>query len=111
MKRGDVVVVDFPFSDRTGSKVRPALLVQADSLNHSRSDTILAIITKVSSRRSTELFVDTTSVPGTGLRFNSFIQCDTLITLDQSLVIAVIGSLPSHLVQRLDDCLRMALGL
>ena len=28
--RGDVVLVDYPFSDRTGSKVRPALVVQND---------------------------------------------------------------------------------
>jgi mRNA-degrading endonuclease toxin of MazEF toxin-antitoxin module len=27
MKRGDVVIIDFPYSDRTGSKVRPALVV------------------------------------------------------------------------------------
>ncbi len=33
MNRGDVVDVDWPFSDRTGSKVRPAVVVQADFLN------------------------------------------------------------------------------
>jgi mRNA-degrading endonuclease toxin of MazEF toxin-antitoxin module len=26
--RGDIVLVDYPFSDRTGRKVRPALVVQ-----------------------------------------------------------------------------------
>ena len=29
MKRGDVVLMDYPFSDGTGSKVRPALVVLA----------------------------------------------------------------------------------
>ncbi len=33
MKRGDVVIIDFPYSDRTGSKVRPSLVVQSDMLN------------------------------------------------------------------------------
>lgn len=33
VQRGDVVVVDFPYSDQTGSKLRPALVVQADALN------------------------------------------------------------------------------
>ena len=28
MNRGDVVLFDFPFSDRTGSKLRPAAVVQ-----------------------------------------------------------------------------------
>ena len=29
MKRGDVVLMDYPFSDGTGSKVRPALVVSS----------------------------------------------------------------------------------
>lgn len=29
MTRGDVVLVDWPFSDRKGSKLRPAVIVQA----------------------------------------------------------------------------------
>jgi mRNA-degrading endonuclease toxin of MazEF toxin-antitoxin module len=30
VRRGDIVLVDFPYSDQTGRKVRPALVVQAD---------------------------------------------------------------------------------
>jgi mRNA-degrading endonuclease toxin of MazEF toxin-antitoxin module len=33
VRRGEVVLVDFPFSDRTGSKVRPCLVVQNDANN------------------------------------------------------------------------------
>lgn len=33
MKRGDVVLVDWPFSDRTGSKLCTAVVVRADFLN------------------------------------------------------------------------------
>jgi mRNA-degrading endonuclease toxin of MazEF toxin-antitoxin module len=42
MKRGEVVLVDGPFSDRTGSKLRPAVVVQADFLNGLIDDTVLA---------------------------------------------------------------------
>jgi mRNA interferase MazF len=79
--RGDVVLVDFPFSDRTGSKVRPALVVQADTLNRRITDTILASISRSAHRASaTQLFIDI-SVPegaGSGLRQNSMIQCENL---------------------------------
>src|SRR5580700_5936632 len=44
MKRGDVVVVDWPYSDRTGSKLRPAVVVQADFLNGPIDDTVLVSI-------------------------------------------------------------------
>jgi hypothetical protein len=32
MKRGEVVRLNWPYSDFTGSKIRPAIVVQADSL-------------------------------------------------------------------------------
>ncbi len=39
MNRGDIVLVDYPFSNGTGSKVRPSLVVQADLLNRVQDDT------------------------------------------------------------------------
>ena len=44
MKRGEVVEVNWPFSDLKGSKNRPALVIQADFLNGLIDDTILVQI-------------------------------------------------------------------
>jgi mRNA-degrading endonuclease toxin of MazEF toxin-antitoxin module len=33
VKRGDVAIIDHPFSDASGTKVRPALVVQTDPRN------------------------------------------------------------------------------
>lgn len=44
VERGDVVMVDWHFSDRTGVKRRPALVVQANVYNQTLEDTILALI-------------------------------------------------------------------
>jgi mRNA-degrading endonuclease toxin of MazEF toxin-antitoxin module len=35
MKRGDVILADFPFFDRPGNKRRPAVVVQADKRKNS----------------------------------------------------------------------------
>jgi mRNA-degrading endonuclease toxin of MazEF toxin-antitoxin module len=43
VRGGEVVLVDLPYSDHTGSKVRPALVVQADAWNQRLDDTILAL--------------------------------------------------------------------
>ena len=51
VQRGDVVMVDFPYSDRTGSKMRPAVVVQADRWNGALEDTILAPVTSSGKRR------------------------------------------------------------
>jgi mRNA interferase MazF len=112
MKRGDVVIIDFPYSDRTGSKVRPSLVVQSDALNPIRDDVILAIITSVSSGRpDTEILIEVTDEPSSGLRFDSYLQCDTLVTLDQALVLDVIGSLSARALQNVNRCLMAGLGL
>ena len=114
VSRGDIVLVDYPFSDRTGSKVRPALVVQADALNHRITDTILASISRSTHRASaTQLFIDisTPDGSGTGLRQDSMIQCENLLTYDQRLVINKIGQLPTSLLERIKDCLKAALDL
>lgn len=41
MKKGDIVLVSFPFTDFSGDKVRPALVLSASAL-----DVIIAFISK-----------------------------------------------------------------
>jgi mRNA-degrading endonuclease toxin of MazEF toxin-antitoxin module len=48
MNRGDVVLVPFPFQDRLGEKIRPAVVVQRDADNARLANTILAMITGTS---------------------------------------------------------------
>lgn len=114
VQRGDVVLVDYPFSDRSGSKVRPALVVQNDAYNQWIDDTILAAISRSTHRASaTQLFVDIGTPEGaaTGLRQNSMIQCENLLTYDQGLIIASIGKLPATLLSKVDECLRESLNV
>ncbi len=44
--RGDIVLIDHPFSDATGAKVRPALVVQADARHAILTNTAVALVTK-----------------------------------------------------------------
>jgi mRNA interferase MazF len=114
ISRGDIVLVDYPFSDRTGSKVRPALVVQADAFNRRITDTVLAAISRSTHRASTtQLFIDIATHDGsqTGLRQNSMIQCENLLTHDQRLILAKIGGLSAPLMQQVNDCLKVALDL
>lgn len=116
VRRGDIVLVDFPYSDRTGSKVRPALVVQADTWNQLLDDTILALVTSSRHRRvgaATQLLIDIATPEGkeTGLRLDSAIQCENLLTYDQSLILRVLGRLPATAREQMDACLKAALDL
>ena len=44
-KRGDVVLVRFPFTDLTTTKKRPALVISTDFYNQSQINLIIAAIT------------------------------------------------------------------
>lgn len=44
-KRGDVVLVPFPFSDQTTTKKRPAVIISSDIYNNISSDIVVMAIT------------------------------------------------------------------
>ncbi len=115
VQRGAIVLVDFPYSDQTGRKVRPALVVQADVWNQRLDDTILALITSQRRRvgASTQFEIDITTAEGqqAGLRLNSVVQCENLITYDQALILRVLGFLSASMMQQIDGCLKVALGI
>ena len=113
VSRGDIVLVDYPFTDRTGSKVRPALVVQADSLNHRISDTILAAISRSTHRASaTQLLIEISTADGklTGLRQNSMIRV-RICSPSISALSLKIGELSSLLLRQIETCLKAALDL
>ncbi len=116
VRRGEVVLVDVPYRDHTGSKVRPALVVQSDAWNQRLDDTILALITSSRHRRvgaATQFVIDITTPEGqhTGLRLNSVIQCENLLTYDQALILRVLGHLSATSVEQINACLKAALGI
>ncbi len=116
VRRGEVVIVDFPYSDQTGRKVRPALVVQSNVWNQRLDDTILALITSSRHRKvgaTTQYLIDISTDEGqqTGLRLDSVVQCENLITYDQSLILRVIGSLSTSAMHRIDACLKAVLGI
>jgi mRNA interferase MazF len=89
IKKFDIVLVDFPFSDLTRTKKRPALVI--NSLEGENA--ILAqITTKRRSIQKYEIFLPRESCMG-DIRFNSFIYADMIFTLHRSLIYKKIGEI------------------
>lgn len=114
MKRGDVVIVGFPYADRPGAKNRPAVIIQNDRDNGRLANTVVAMITGNTRYVSepTQLLLDP-SAPGggaLGLRGPSAAKCCNLFTVAQKHVLRVIGRLSPELVEQLDECLKAALS-
>jgi mRNA interferase MazF len=112
MKRGDVVLVDWPFTDRTGSKLRPAVVVQADFLNSLIDDTILVQITSRSHGiPGTEVQLDPAAETSSGLLHVSYACCPNILTTEQAAVDQTIGTLSDAAMRQIADCLKQVLEL
>lgn len=115
MNRGDVVIVDFPFTSGLQSKVRPALVVQCDRENHRLAKTIVAMITGNLRRAAepTHLLIDPLTSDGgsSNLHGKSLVSCINLYTIDQASVVRTIGKLSPALMANLNLCLKDTLGL
>jgi mRNA-degrading endonuclease toxin of MazEF toxin-antitoxin module len=115
-KRGDIVIARFPYVGGSGSKVRPAVVVQCDRLNNQIQNTLLAMITGNTSlavKEPTQFLIDPGTPEGasSGLSYSSAVKCENLATVAQTDIIDTIGHLSDALKLRLNDCLKEALEL
>ena len=107
--RGDVVLVGFVFSDDSGRKVRPALVISSPAYQRARGEVIVAAITSNTRR---QLFADhlLTDWKAAGLLFPS-VATAIVRTVKRSMTDRKLGSLSSADFQAVERQLRRALGL
>jgi mRNA-degrading endonuclease toxin of MazEF toxin-antitoxin module len=112
MRRGEVVQIDWQFSDLTGSKIRPALVVQADFLDGLIDDTILVKITgQHFGIPGTEVEIDPAVETASGLSKRCYASCKDILTRDRALILGTVGFLSDLTMQRIDACLKTVLEL
>lgn len=103
VKQGDIVSVDFPFSDGTEVKRRPALVLSTDAI-HATGDVLLMQIT--SKPRATPLNIPIEGIDLTKpLPLKSFLRLHKIFTLDKSLVIMKLSHLEKRKFNHIIDSL------
>jgi len=112
LARGDVVLTRFPFTDLSGSAVRPALVVSAGQIGQ---DMILAGISSVirGSAIATDIVVDVAhpEFKVTGLRVASVLRLHKLAAVEVAVVQRRLGRIGPQLQAEVDRILRQVLGL
>ena len=97
-KRGDVVLVLFPDSNLRTAKRRPALVIQADSLNTGLKQSIVAMITSNMSRADhpsrVTLLLNSSEGRDAHILMDSVVMTDNLATIAEAAIDRVIGILP-----------------
>jgi len=112
MNRGDVVEVDWPFSDLSGTKPRPAVVVQADFLNGLIDDTIYVKVHGTPyGIPGTEVQLEPAVETLSGLGKVCYVSCKDILTRDQSLILRSVGLLSDAVMQQIEACLKVVLEL
>lgn len=113
MNRGDIILITFPFSDLTSTKVRPALILSPE--NPAECDFLVALISSNVSRShlATDytLSADDIDFRETGLKTSSMFRMSKLHNLSKILAKRKLGYANAYLMKHLEIKLRMALGL
>jgi len=108
-KRGDIILVRFIFSDETGERQRPAVILSSDAYHQSRQGAIIAAITS----RTDRILVGDHLIndwEGAGLLFPS-VTTGIIRTIKQGMIAKKLGIMPLPDMKRIDSNLRDALGL
>ncbi len=97
-RRGDVVLVLFPDSNLRTAKRRPALVLQRDDLGTGLRQTIVTMISSNPERagHASRVGIPLASPAGkaSGVRLDSWLMTDNLVTVWESEVDSVLGRLP-----------------
>jgi mRNA interferase MazF len=107
--RGDVVLVGFVFSDESGKKLRPAVIISSASYNRSRQEIVVAAITSNIRRR---FFGDhlLAEWKGAGLLYPSLVT-GIFRTIGRSMIDRKLGAMPKSEMEAIDLKLRQSLSL
>ena len=115
VKRGSVVLIRYPFTDLTGAKVRPALVVTPDHLLPRLEDVLCLFISSAmpDALLPTDFVLEPEhpSFPTTGLKRRSVFRMHKLALLHKVLVLRVLGEGDQALMSEVNQRLRLALGL
>jgi mRNA interferase MazF len=85
---GTIVLTDFPFTDLSSVKRRPALVISTD--NTRRLDIIVAYITSISRNQPDAAPMEPTL--GNGLKVSSLVRFDKVATIDKSIIVGRLGA-------------------
>ena len=112
MRRGEIWWVSLPAPIGSGPGfLRPSVIIQGDSFNESRINTV--IVATITSNLSLA------AAPGnvlidrgiSMLSKDSVVNVSQLLSVDRMLLTEFVGTLPGSVMDRIDDGLRLAMGL
>jgi len=108
MSKGDIVLVPFPFTDLSGQKIRPALVLHSTQVSE---DCVLVFISSVNKKRVGRFDVKVAPSVHNGLKTESVIKTDKIATLQKKIAIGELGKLEKTYLKDIEKKLKLLFQL
>ena len=105
MKKGDIILLSFPFTDLKGKKIRPALILFVSDL-----DVIVAFITtQFKWQNPFDILLEPND--SNGLKKTSLLRLSKITTIDKDLILGKLGELNAFDIEIINTNLLKILNL
>ena len=115
LNRGNIVLckVPMPSDVLRKFKLRPGLVVSKDLNNDRLDDVIIASCTSNISRSQepTQYLIKGNEMAQAGIKVASVVKCESLLTINKSMIIKALGRLSENGIRKVNECLKDALEL
>ncbi len=105
IEQGDLLLVPFPFSDQSGRKVRPVIVISNNEFNERSEDFIVVSVTSNISRDKYTLPLTISDMAEGKLFTVCCIKVENILKIDKELIINKIGKVKKDKINNILDIL------
>lgn len=100
IKQGEIVLLEYPFSNLEEKKLRPALIISNNSFNKNSSDCIMVPLTSVIKNEPYSIIVDSKDLSEGRLLKISRIKADKIFSVEKNLIKMNIGKVNKNTFEK-----------
>ena len=103
MEQKDLLLVPFPFSDQSGRKVRPVIVISNDEFNKYSEDVIVIGVTSNILKEKYTISLTNNNLDEGRLFTNCSIKIENILKIDKELIIKKIGKINKETLKKIID--------
>ena len=105
-REGDIVILELPFTDLIGKKLRPVLVLSSEKLNKVSRDLIVAKISSSQQLEDFEVELKPDDLEEGKLKKISYIHCHSIFTVEKTLILKKVGRLKSEKLNEVKNIIK-----
>lgn len=104
-EQGEILIVPFPFTDLSGVKQRPVLVISNNDYNKNTNDIVTCGITSNLKDSDYSVLIDNSDLIEGSIPVKSRIKVDKLFTLEQSIIKKRVGKVDQRIFDKVKNAI------